>query len=169
MVIFEIHDKMGKVIYQGQSTDGLYPIPVQIKLDPTFSKRAFLGQKINSHLWHQRFGHPANDVTSIMLSQANISCSVDSSSMICESCLKGKMTRLPFFPSVNRASEAFHKVYTNVWGPNPHVSISRYRYYVVFVDECTRYCWIYPLVNRFEFLSFLFNSMHIFPIIFQSL
>ncbi|KAB2605030.1 hypothetical protein D8674_004747 [Pyrus ussuriensis x Pyrus communis] len=38
-----------------------------------------------------------------------------------------------------KSSIPFEKVHTDVWGPSPTVSVEGYRYYVIFVDECTRH------------------------------
>lgn len=47
------------------------------------------------------------------------------------------------------------------WGPSPHNSVEGYRYYLTFIDECTRYCWIFPLHNKSQVCS-LFISFHAF-------
>jgi hypothetical protein len=28
-----------------------------------------------------------------------------------------------------------------------------YRYYTIFVDECACYCWLFPLINKFDLFS----------------
>lgn len=39
-------------------------------------------------------------------------------------------------------------MHSDVWGPTPQMSIEGYRYYVSFIDECTRYTWICPIINK---------------------
>jgi histone deacetylase 1/2 len=38
-------------------------------------------------------------------------------------------------------------LYADVWGPSPIPSVG-YRYYVLFVDHFTKYCWFYPMHNK---------------------
>lgn len=35
-----------------------------------------------------------------------------------------------------------------LWGPAPDVSVHGYRYYNSFIDDMSRYTWIFPLVNK---------------------
>ncbi|CAL8084538.1 unnamed protein product [Prunus armeniaca] len=69
------------------------------------------------------------------------------------------MSRLPFSLSETRSSEAFHRIHLDVWGPSPCTSISGYRYYVIFVDDCTRYTWVYPLINKSDVFG-IFVKFH---------
>jgi hypothetical protein len=41
---------------------------------------------------------------------------------------------------------------TDVWGPAP-VSIGRYTYYVSFIDDYSKYTWIYLLKKKFDVFS----------------
>ena len=51
-------------------------------------------------LWHQRLGHPNNNVLSTLLSEFSIPCNRDShNSSMCQSCQLGKHVRLPFSSS----------------------------------------------------------------------
>ena len=71
---FCIQDKLtGRVLLQGRCKDGLYPIPLSIpqsRLSRSFfiSKNQFcyLGHQVNASLWHKRFGHPSNKITSAL-------------------------------------------------------------------------------------------------------
>jgi histone deacetylase 1/2 len=39
-------------------------------------------------------------------------------------------------------------LYADVWGPSPVPSVDGYRYYVLFIDHFTKYCWFYPMHNK---------------------
>ena len=41
-------------------------------------------------------------------------------------------------------------VYADLWGPSPSPSIDGFKYYVAFVDDNTRFTWIYPLKSKDE-------------------
>lgn len=49
--------------------------------------------------------------------------------------------------------ELLAKIHSNIWGPAPVASSQGIRCYVIFVDDCTRFTWIYPLNKKFDFLA----------------
>ncbi|KAJ9544175.1 hypothetical protein OSB04_023882 [Centaurea solstitialis] len=66
-----------------------------------------------------------------------------------------KSSRLPFELNVKRASHVLDIVHCDLWCPSPVVSVDAYRYYVVFVDEHSRFTWLYPLKTKADFLASL--------------
>lgn len=88
-----------------------------------------------------------------MLSSSQIKSTSSVSSYVCSYCLEGKMHRLPFDVSVSHISMPFHKVHSDVWGPAHFLSILGYRYYVTFIDGCTKFVWIFPLINKSDVLA----------------
>ncbi|CAN6718565.1 unnamed protein product [Malus baccata var. baccata] len=54
-----------------------------------------------------------------------------------QSCSEGKFCKLPFSSSVNKSIIPFEVVHSDLWGPAPCKSVDGYRYYVVFIDDCT--------------------------------
>ena len=126
---------------------------------------AYLGKAVKNNVWHQRLGHPAHDVMTFMLKQSNIPVQTDDNHNTCISCIQGKMSRLPFPVRTDRCTSPFQKVHTDVWGPAPVRSIEGYRYYVTFVDEYTRFVWIFPMSNKSDvftifvkFYKFILNQ-----------
>ena len=94
-----------------------------------------------------------------MLHKANIKCSNDSSMSICHSCLQGKFFKLPFHSSNTKSVNPFHTIHNDLWGPSPSVSADGFRYYITFIDEFTRYCWLFHLVNKSDLCS-VFVKFH---------
>uniref|UniRef100_A0A803QCY3 Integrase catalytic domain-containing protein n=1 Tax=Cannabis sativa TaxID=3483 RepID=A0A803QCY3_CANSA len=76
----------------------------------------------------------------------------------CDACQYGKSHSLPFKHSNSKALKVLDLVHTDLWGPSPITSNQDFKYYVHFVDDCTRFTWIYPLKNKSEacdaFLAF---------------
>ena len=59
-----------------------------------------------------------------------------------------------FNPRVNkRASAPFELVHSDVWGPCPVMSPTRFRYFVTFVDDYSRTTWLSLIKNRYELFS----------------
>lgn len=54
-----------------------------------------------------------------------------------------------------------------MWGPSRTVSLEGFRYYVSFINEATRFEWIYPMFNKVEafgtflkFCAYVQNQFH---------
>lgn len=92
-----------------------------------------------------------------MLSSPNIHCVIDVDPAMCKSCLSGKMSKIPFVESNKRSSVPFSKVHSDVWGPCPYSSLHGYKYFVTFTDDCTRFLWVFPLINKSEVYSKLYH------------
>ncbi|KAK9947388.1 hypothetical protein M0R45_003016 [Rubus argutus] len=163
-----IQDKvMGKVLYKGLSEQGLYPIPFALpsllkasstaSTSTTTSHAAFVSKIVPHSLWHKRFGHPSKEVVHSMLNKSRLPSGSDATTT-CEDCLLGKFKKLPFSDSHTRSVNPFEIVHSDVWGPSPHLSLDGFKYYVLFIDDCTRYCWIFPMKNKNEVFSY-FQSL----------
>ncbi|KAM0960324.1 hypothetical protein ACFX2C_025377 [Malus domestica] len=151
---FWIQDKAtGKILFQGRCSNGLYPISLPVSHKAIPAQTAYLGHQVSSCLWHNRLGHPSNSVLSVMLKKCHLSVLPDSVSMMCQTCLEGKFCKLPFASSVSKSIHPFQVVHSDVWGPSPCTSIDGFRYYVTFIDECTRHCWLFPIINKSDVFS----------------
>ena len=64
------------------------------------------------------------------------------------------MTRLPFTKSLSQACKHLDEIHSDVWGPAPIDSNGGYKYYVIFIDEFTRFTWFYPIKHKFYHVSF---------------
>ncbi|KAJ9546350.1 hypothetical protein OSB04_018893 [Centaurea solstitialis] len=116
--------------------------------------------------WHQRLGHPNDQVLQSLVQNNVISCYSNKSSSLCNSCQLGKHIHLPFLNSSSIVSRAFEIVHSDVW-TSPISSISGLRYYVIFLDHYTHYLWVYPLKRKsdvfakfHEFFHFVKNQFH---------
>ena len=65
-------------------------------------------------------------------------------------CQFGKHTTLTFNNNVSHALSPFDLIHSDVWGPSPITTQSGSRYFVIFVDDFSRYTWIYLFKNRYE-------------------
>ena len=65
-------------------------------------------------------------------------------------CQFGKQTALLFNNSVSHAHSSFDLIHSDVWGPSPISTPGGSRYFVIFVDDFSRYTWIYLFKNRYK-------------------
>ena len=95
-----------------------------------------------------------------MLNKACIQCPLDNASDVCVSCLQGKFCKLPFHSSTHTSITPFHIIHSDLWGPSPSISVDGYRFYVIFVDDFSRFCWLFPLVNKSDVCSVFIAFYH---------
>lgn len=83
-----------------------------------------------------------------MLKKFKIVVTNDTNLILCQSCLEDKSV-VPL-----------QVVHTDLCDPAPCQSIDGYKYNVVFIDECTRFCWIIPLINKSKLSSTVVSFYH---------
>jgi hypothetical protein len=150
---FTIQDLLtGAVLGTGRCKDGLYVLDR--------GQKAFLASLQDNNLraslnvWHARLGHSSFRIVEILNKTGSISINshVSSSlSRICNSCQLGKSHRLPFALNEKRSSFPLQLIHCDLWGPSPILSTSGFRYYVIFVDDHSRFTWFYPLKHKSDF------------------
>ena len=69
---------------------------------------------------------------------------------VCESCLEGKMTRRPFSAKGEWAKEPLELVHTDVCGPMNVKARGGYEYFVIFIDDFSRYGYVYLMPQTSE-------------------
>ena len=107
----------------------------------------------SSRLWHERFGHlnyrymQQLSKNEMVEGLPNISFSKG----VCEGCVLGKHPREKFDTGkTHRASSPLDLIHSDLMGPFPHPSINKARYVLTFIDDFSRYTWVYLLRNKFE-------------------
>ena len=68
----------------------------------------------------------------------------------CEPCLMGKMTKTLFSKTMERATNLLEIIHTDVCGPMSVDAHSRYRYFLTFTDDLSRYAYIYLMKHKSE-------------------
>ena len=75
-------------------------------------------------------------------------------SSFCESCVEGKSHRLPFQQSTGkRANHPLELIHSDVCGKIGTQSLGAGEYFITFVDDHTRYVWVYILKHKGEVLQ----------------
>ncbi|RVW33428.1 Retrovirus-related Pol polyprotein from transposon RE1 [Vitis vinifera] len=140
-----------RVLLQGQLDNGLYK--VQSSCSPSavsFHPQVFIANIKDQNLWHKRLGHLALSIVNQILDSCNIVRTQKIGFNFCSSCQLAKSHRLPFSLSPSIAEKPFELIHTDLWGLSPIRSISGARYFLLFIDDHTRFTWFYLLKTKDE-------------------
>lgn len=77
----------------------------------------------------------------------------------CNSCRLGKSKVLPFPIHTPKIVQPFDLIHSDVWGMAPITSHANYKYFVTFIDDYSRFTWIYFLHSKDELFS-VFKLFH---------
>ncbi|KAH9667020.1 retrovirus-related pol polyprotein from transposon RE1 [Citrus sinensis] len=105
-------------------------------------------------VWHSRLGHPSTSVLkNTLLSCNQLKINKDIVPSFCSACQYGKQSKQSFKSTETKTKTALELIHTDLWGPAPILSTHGHRYYISFVDDKTRYTWLFPLVAKSQALE----------------
>ncbi|KAM2237803.1 hypothetical protein ACFX1S_013113 [Malus domestica] len=135
----KIKDRIsGMMFFLGPVKHGFYPY--QRTLTATNSPSTLFSSKVFLQVWHNRLGHPSSTIYMKALNSSTIVyIGKKFTSFFCSDCANGKNHKLLFTASISFVSVPLELVHCDVWGPAPTSSVSGYKYYVLFVNEFTKY------------------------------
>jgi histone deacetylase 1/2 len=134
-----------KILLHGRSQGGLYPIP--FARASTSSRHASASVKVTPSQWHQRLGHPTNNLVKSIVRTNDLSCSLDTPPLVCDACQRAKSRQLSYTASSRVSTVPLELIHSDVWGP-ARTSSGGYKYYVSFIDDYSRFCWIYLIKHK---------------------
>ncbi|GKE21902.1 ribonuclease H-like domain-containing protein [Tanacetum coccineum] len=138
---FSVKDFLTRhILLRCDSSGDLYPM-TKTSTSPT----AFLSTSAST--WHQRLGHPGDEVLRSLVSGRFISCNKEKAPYLCQACQLGKHVKLPFHSSDSIVENCFDIIHSDLW-TSPIVSSSGFKYYILFLDHFSHYLWIYPLRSK---------------------
>ena len=129
--------------------------------DPMEEQIAYFNKVSSTEIWHKRLGHchlqrmlklQKNDMTRDLPE-------LDDHVPNCIACQFGKQNRLPFPKSTWRASHKLQLIHTDVAGPQRTPSLQGSLYYILFIDDFTRMCWIFFLKFKSEVAGVFWKFM----------
>jgi hypothetical protein len=112
-----------------------------------------VGVKASTSTWHYRLGHPSPDILHLIISNFNVPVSDSiNKKFVCVSCQLGKSRQLSFSDSSRESTAPLEILHYDVWSISTP-SLSGCRYYVIFIDDFTRLCWMFPISNKSDVYS----------------
>ncbi|KAJ0433138.1 putative RNA-directed DNA polymerase [Helianthus annuus] len=103
--------------------------------------------------WHSRLGHVSASRLKFLVSTGDLgqlsTCDISD----CSGCKLAKFSALPFKKSISCSAAPFDIVHSDVWGPSPVSTKGGSIYYVSFIDDYTRYSWVYLMKRKSDFFD----------------
>lgn len=142
--------------FQGLCKNGLYQL---LTLPPRL--QALSACHKASSLWHNRLGHPSSKLMSFLGLNKIFSSKFKFTRSFCQGCALGKSTHLPFQIFNKIHTTPFNLVHFDVW-QSLVVSISGYKYYLLFSNDCTWFTWLYFMRRKSEVIDHFKNFLAYF-------
>jgi hypothetical protein len=99
-------------------------------------------------IWHKRLGHPSFGYMKKLFPELFENCV--NFKFECETCIKAKSHRVSYPSSLSKSIFPFDLIHSDVWGPAPISTKTRNKWFVLFIDDCTRMTWLYLLKTKDE-------------------
>lgn len=139
------------VVHQGKRVKSLYVLSAGDSYVEKTSKND------NASLWHARLAHVGLDKMKQIFSKKLVDGVPNIGEVkvggVCEGCQLGKFHRLPFEDSKSRSKKPLDLIHTDILVSNSAASYSGYKYMLLFVDDYTRFSWVYFLKEKSDTFS----------------
>ena len=135
-----------KIIRTGRKVGHLFEL-VSLKVPSVAVTRC--ATLVSPELWHSRLSHVSFSRLRSLIS-SGVLAHVDINKVDCQPCQLAKFHALPFNKSDSISKAPFDLVHSDVWGPSRNPTMGGSRYFVIIMDDFSRYTWIYLLKNISE-------------------
>ncbi|KAE8668465.1 Flavonol synthase/flavanone 3-hydroxylase [Hibiscus syriacus] len=103
-------------------------------------------------LWHQKLGHMSEKGMKVLVEQKLLPGLTKVTLPLCEHCITRKQHRLKFNTSNSRGKNVLELVHSDAWQA-PVTSLGGAKYFVSFIDDYSRRCWVYPIKRKSDVFS----------------
>ena len=131
---------------KGYLTEGLYKMNVMTVEINKSSNSSYLLESYD--LWHERLGH-VNYKTLRKLINLEVLPNFECNKSKCQTCVESKYAKHPY-KSVERNSNPLDLIHTDICDMKSTPSRGGKKYFITFIDDCTRYCYVYLLNSKDE-------------------
>ena len=143
----EMRDKHGNMTLRANKVRDLF------LLKPNTAKLFFARKSQHEAMqWHYRYGHlnfgSMRDLVSKDLIRG-MQLAIPSN-MQCTTCIRSKCTQKPFGTSESRSADILQIIHTDLCGPMNKHSIGGAKYMLTFIDDHSRYAFVYFLKSKDE-------------------
>jgi len=138
-----------KEIYVGKGylTEGLFKLNVMV-VDSMNKITASSYLLESNDLWRIRLGH-VNYKTLRKLINLEVLPKVECNKSKCQICIESKFVKHPY-KYIERNSNPLDLIHTDICDMKSTPSRGGKKYFITFIDDCTRYCYVYLLNSKDE-------------------
>ena len=102
-------------------------------------------------IWHARFGHVSFNTLGWLEKMVRGLPHIEHGGELCDSCLARKQRRLPFLKAAKfHAVDAHELIHDDLYGPITPATNGGRRYFLLLVDDYSRYMWLQLLTSKDE-------------------
>ena len=102
-------------------------------------------------MWHARFEHLCFDALGRLEKMVRGLPHIEHRGELCDSCLAEKQRRLPFLKAAKyRVVDALELIHGDLYGPITPATNGGRRYFLLLIDDCSRYMWLQLLTRKDE-------------------
>ena len=94
-------------------------------------------------LLHRQLGHPSFHILKSVY--PTLFNGINIETLTCEACQFSKHKRASFPQSNHRYLSTFECIHSDVWGSYSTLGLSHHKWFILFVDDFSRYTWVYLL------------------------
>ena len=105
----------------------------------SYQPQAFPVTKPSLDVWHSRLGHPLIKIVQNVGKALNLKVPMNKNLCVCASCQQGKSHKQPFLISTSLSLHPLDLIHSDVWVLAPLLARNKFRYYVVFIYDFTKY------------------------------
>nr|GEV11905.1 Pol polyprotein [Tanacetum cinerariifolium] len=106
----------------------------------------------SSNVWHGRLGHVNFNSMRRLIKFISIPNFHIDSKYKCETCVEAKLTRTSF-KSVKQKTKPLDMVHTDICDLKSLPIKDGNKYFIMFIDDCTKYCYVYLLKSKDEVID----------------
>ncbi|CAH9077265.1 unnamed protein product [Cuscuta europaea] len=142
--------------FRQTNKDSVYPFPATYQPPASLALKTTL---VSGPVWHNRLGHCGDHIL-LSLTKNKFISSTSTFSHDCVSCKLGKSHRIPFQDVIHNFIASLQLIHSYVW-QSPILSNLEFKYYVSFIDDFSRFTWVYPMHKKSEVFTHFCNFQNL--------
>ena len=111
-----------------------------------------LTDRDSATLWHKRLGHISKQRIQRLVSDGILDPLNLTEFQVCVECIKGKQTNIRKL-GANRCADVLELIHTDICGPFPTASWNGQQYFITFIDDYSRYGYLYLIHEKSQALD----------------
>ncbi|GMI70291.1 hypothetical protein HRI_000698400 [Hibiscus trionum] len=111
-----------------------------------------LNKENSASLWHKRLGHISKGRIERLISNGILESLDFSDFNVCVDCIKGKQTKTKRL-GANKSTDVLELIHTDICGPFPTASWNGQQYFITFIDDYSRYGYLYLIHEKSQSLD----------------